>query len=46
MVSLCSEKYYVEFFWFPSQGEEKGYWENCWDNDGRYKVMHQMDFVQ
>ncbi|XP_023333091.1 uncharacterized protein LOC111704928 [Eurytemora carolleeae] len=34
MVDLCS-KYYVEFFWFPSHGEDSGYWENCWDNDGR-----------
>ena len=34
MVSLCEDSYYVEFFWFPNNGVEDGYWENCWTNDG------------
>lgn len=34
MVSLCENSYYVEFFWFPNNGVEDGYWENCWTNDG------------
>ena len=33
MVDLCESSYYVEFFWFPNNGTEDGYWENCW-NDG------------
>ena len=28
------ESYYAEFFWFPANGVETGYWENCWKNDG------------
>ena len=35
MVALCEDSYYVEFFWFPNNGVEDGYWENCWTNDGR-----------
>lgn len=35
MVDLCENSYYVEFFWFPNNGVEDGYWENCWTNDGR-----------
>ena len=23
-----------EFFWFPNNGTESGYWENCWTDDG------------
>ena len=34
MVDLCTNSYYVEFFWFPNRGTEDGYWENCWTNDG------------
>ena len=34
MVDLCENSYYVEFFWFPNNGTEDGYWENCWKNDG------------
>ena len=34
MVDLCANHYYAEFFWFPNHGEEEGYWENCWNNDG------------
>jgi len=34
MVELCTQHYYTEFFWFPNRGEEEGYWENCWNNDG------------
>ena len=34
MVDLCTNHYYAEFFWFPNHGEEEGYWENCWNNDG------------
>ena len=34
MVSLCRDSTYTEFFWFPNRGEEEGYWENCWNNDG------------
>ena len=26
--------YYTEFFWFPNNGVDDGYWENCWKNDG------------
>ena len=26
--------YYAEFFWFPNNGYDDGYWENCWKNDG------------
>ena len=26
--------YYAEFFWFPNNGIDDGYWENCWKNDG------------
>ena len=35
MVALCEKSYYAEFFWFPNNGVEDGYWENCWTNDGR-----------
>ena len=35
MVALCEKSYYVEFFWFPNNGVDDGYWENCWTNDGR-----------
>eukprot|EP00092_Neocalanus_flemingeri_P004988 GFUD01005364.1.p1 GENE.GFUD01005364.1~~GFUD01005364.1.p1 ORF type:complete len:633 (+),score=187.91 GFUD01005364.1:112-1899(+) len=34
MVDLCKNSYYVEFFWFPNNGTDDGYWENCWKNDG------------
>lgn len=34
MVDLCTNSYYVEFFWFPNRGTDDGYWENCWTNDG------------
>lgn len=34
MVDLCTNNYYVEFFWFPNRGPDDGYWENCWKNDG------------
>ena len=30
-------RYYTEFFWFPNNGIEDGYWENCWNNDGEEK---------
>ena len=26
--------YYAEFFWYPNNGVDTGYWENCWKNDG------------
>ena len=29
IVDWC-EDYYVQFFWFPNNGNEGGYWENCW----------------
>ena len=29
--------YYTEFFWFPNNGVDDGYWENCWKNDGDEK---------
>ena len=35
MVALCERSYYAEFFWFPNNGVDDGYWENCWTNDGR-----------
>ena len=25
---------FPEFFWFPNNGVEAGYWENCWTDDG------------
>ena len=34
MVELCKDSYYAEFFWFPNNGTDDGYWENCWKNDG------------
>ena len=27
--------YYAEFFWYPNNGVDTGYWENCWKNDGK-----------
>ena len=34
MVNLCQNHYYAEFFWFPNNGLDEGYWENVWHNDG------------
>ena len=31
---LLTESYYAEFFWFPNNGLDEGYWENCFRNDG------------
>lgn len=31
---LCKTSYYTEFFWFPNNGLDEGYWENCFNNDG------------
>ena len=31
---LCEKSYYTEFFWFPNNGLDEGYWENCFSNDG------------
>ena len=36
-VSFTCYSYYAEFFWFPNNGVEDGYWENCWKNDGEEK---------
>jgi hypothetical protein len=29
------KSYYAEFFWFTNNGVDDGYWENCWQNDGK-----------
>ena len=34
MEALCQDSTYTEFFWFPNNGVEAGYWENCWKDDG------------
>ena len=26
---LIEESFYTEFFWFPNNGIDEGYWENC-----------------